>query len=226
MYDPVGTIAPMWADVNYKSFTDNLAQLCLFSQHQLGPLHYTTATVSYHELGRKQIVDTFLGDWVLMLDTDHAFSPDLLVRMLEFKKKFGSRVVSGIYQYKHPPHGPVANLWTPDGKLSPLVDWDRKGELLEIGAVGAGCLLVDRSVFNEIKSKLKEDPFAIRPGLSEDFSFCQRCKELNIPIDLAMKIECHHVIRTILSIQDYRAPQDDLKTVDLDSGTIVPNLVK
>ena len=224
-FDPVGTVAPMWADNVYKSFTDCLSRLLLFSQNQLGQLHYTTATVSYHELGRRQIVDSFLGDWVLMLDTDHAFSPDLLVRMLELKQKYKYRVLSAIYQYKHPPHGPVANLWTPEGKLSPLADWDRSGEIMDIGAVGAGCLLVDRDVFTEIKTKLKEDPFAIRLGLSEDFSFCQRCKELNIPIGLATHIECHHVIRTNLSIQDYVAPKG-LKTVDLENGTIVPELVK
>jgi len=220
-YRPEGTIAPMWADNNYKSFTDCLSRLLLFSQQQLGALHYTTATVSYHELGRKQLVDSFLGDWVLMLDTDHAFSPDLLVRMLALKKKYNYRVLSAIYQYKHPPHGPVANLWTPEGKLSPLINWPRDGEVLDIGACGAGCLLIDRSVLDEIKRKLKEDPFAIRLGLSEDFSFCQRCKELEIPIGLATQIECHHIIRTNLSIQDYQPDLSDVKTVNLAGGSII-----
>lgn len=215
-----GSIATMWQDSNYKTFTDCLVRMALFSQEQLGPLHYTEAKVSYHEIGRKQIVETFLGDWVLMLDTDHAFAPDLLIRMLALKEKYKCRVLSAIYQYKYPPHGPVANIWTEDGKLSPLVDWDRGGEIVEVGTVGAGCLLVDRSVFDEIKRKLKEDPFQIRLGLSEDYSFCQRCKELEIPVNLALKIECHHVIRTNLSILDYQPPRAGLKTVELTNGTI------
>jgi len=203
MYKPVGTIATMWQDTVYKSFTDDLAKLLLFSQNQIGPLHYVTANVSYHELARKQIVDSFLGDWVLMLDTDHAFHPDLLTRMLALKEKYQTPVLSAIYQFKHPPHSPVATLWREDGKLAPLIDWDRSGEVVDVGAVGAGCLLVDRKVFDEIKRKLKEDPFGIRLGLSEDYSFCQRCRDLKIPVSLALQIECHHVIRTALSIKDY-----------------------
>lgn len=218
----VGCIAPMWADNCYKTFVDSLARMVAFSSNHLGPLHYTTATVSYHELGRKQIVDSFLGDWVLMLDTDHAFSPDLLVRMLALKKKYDCRVLSAMYQYKHPPHGPVANIWTADGKLSPLVNWDRAADIVEVGAVGAGCLLVDRSVFDEIRRKLKEDPFQIRLGLSEDFSFCQRCKELDIPVNLALQIECHHTIKSNLFIRDYvPPPQEDMETVTLEKGTII-----
>lgn len=216
-----GSVATMWQDTNYKTFTDDLARMLLFSQHQLGPLHYTTSPVSYHELARKHIVDTFLGDWVLMLDTDHSFSPDLLIRMLALKKKYKCRVLSAIYQYKHPPHGPVAGFWREDGKPTPLIDWDRRGDIVDVGTVGAGCLLVDRSVFNEIKTKLNEDPFAIRLGLSEDYSFCERCKELDIPISLALQIECHHLVRSPLSIRDYVAPPSDTKLTTVDKGSIV-----
>jgi GT2 family glycosyltransferase len=161
-----------------------------------------------------------------MLDTDHSFSPDLLMRLLAAKEKYNSRVISAIYQYKHPPHSPVANFWTENNKLMPLINWDREAEVIQVGSCGAGCMLIDRSVFDEIKLKLGEDPFQIRQGLSEDYSFCLRCKELNIDIDLALKIECHHVIRTPLSIQDYIPQEKDLRTVELSNGTIVESLVK
>jgi RecA/RadA recombinase len=212
-------IGVMWGDAIFKSFNDDLARMLLFSQEKIGPLHYTTATVSYHELGRKQLVDSMLGDWILMLDTDHSFAPDLLVRMLDLKKRTGARVLSGIYQYKAPPHAPVATVWREDGTLAPLIDWDRRAEIVEVGTVGAGCLLIDKSVITEIKKKLKEDPFGIRPGLSEDYSFCQRCRDLNIPIHLALQIECHHVIRSVLSIRDYVNTQETI-TVNVAEGKI------
>ena len=128
MYD--GTVATMWQDNNYKDFTDSLSRLLLYSSDNVGRLFYTTATVSYHELARKQLVDNAQGEWILMLDTDHAFGPDLLERLLFYKNQNKSRVISGIYQYKHPPHAPVANFWTPEGKLSPLVNWDRRGDIM------------------------------------------------------------------------------------------------
>ncbi|CAB4142915.1 hypothetical protein UFOVP434_50 [uncultured Caudovirales phage] len=219
MFKPVGTVATMWQDTNYKTFTDDLSRMLLFSQQKVGNLHYVSAKVSYHELGRKQLVDECQGDWLLMLDTDHSFAPDLLIRMLELKKKSGARVLSAIYQFKAPPHGPVATLWREDGTLAPLVDWDRSAEIVDVGTVGAGCLLIEKSVIDEIKKKLREDPFGLRPGLSEDYSFCQRCKELNIPISLALQIECHHVIRTVLSVKDYINYQQTVD-VNVDKGKI------
>lgn len=219
-YKPEGTIATMWQDTNYKTFTDDLARMTLFSSQRGRNLHYLSSPVSYHELGRKHIVDNFLGDWVLMLDTDHSFSPDILERMLLLQKKTNIPVLSAIYQFKAPPHSPVASVWTPDGKLVPVLDWDREKEVMEVGVVGAGCLLVQRWVFLEIISKLREDPFGIRPGLSEDYSFCKRCKELEIPIYLALQIECHHVVRSVLSVQDYR-PNIKTQSFEIESGNIV-----
>lgn len=215
-----GAVGTMWQDTNYKTFTDDLARMLLFSQTHLGPLHYTSAPVSYHEMARKHLVDTFLGDWILMLDTDHSFSPDILLRMLDLKTKYKTRVLSAIYQYKHPPHSPVAGLWRPDGKPTPLIDWDRRGDIVDVGTVGAGCLLIDRSVFDEIKKKLKEDPFQLRAGLSEDYSFCDRCRELEIPVSLALQIECHHVVRSVLSIQDYH-PKSEATFSNVQNGKII-----
>lgn len=209
----IGTIARMWADFVSTKFSDSLIELFQFSERKLCKenehIKYLKAPFSYHELARNYLVDKSEGAWTLFLDTDHTFAPDLLIRLKSISEKYKAPVVSGIYQYKFPPHAPVINLWSndesPGKKVVPILDWDREaGEIMEVGPVGAGCLYVENWVFKEMRKKFKQAPFEIIPGLSEDYSFCYRLKEMGIPVTLATNIECHHLITTALSIQDYK----------------------
>lgn len=202
------SIGVMWGDTDSTQFVNSLAQLLIYSQHALCDkheyIHYQRARASYHELGRTQLVDEMEGDMLLQLDSDHQFAPDMLERLLHYKKKANARVISGIYCYKFPPYAPVANLWNEKGGVTPLGAWHPDAEVLQVGPVGAGCLLADRDVFDEIKRTLRQAPFHIIQGLSEDYSFCKRCKDLKIPVHLAMKVECHHLApRNVLHVGDY-----------------------
>ena len=207
----VGTIARMWADNVSSKFLDSLVKLAIYEQFKLKSgkyIHYTKASVSWHELGRNEIVDNAMGDWLFMLDTDHVFAPDLLERLFRLKRKVKAQIINGSYQYKAPPHNPVANVWrnAGDGKLSviPITNWDRNAQIIQIGSCGSGCLLVDRPVLTRMMKELNANPFTIIPGLSEDYSFCYRAKQLGIPVWWAPHVECHHVIPTVLSLRDYR----------------------
>lgn len=208
----IGTVSRMYSTAPGEYFLDSWEKLILYNREFLeteGYIHYNKASVSYHELGRSEIVNDMRGDWIFMLDTDHMFAPDLLDRMLFLMEKEKLEVLSGTYQYKRPPHGIVANLWTSPSKedkgLTPILDWDRKAPLIQIGACGGGVLLVKRSVFSKI-NEAGFSPFAKVEGLSEDYSFCYRCKQLDIPVFLAPQIQSHHVINNPLFIQDYMAP--------------------
>jgi hypothetical protein len=226
---PALTVARAWADVTYSSFTDSLAEMLLYTQHYLTNvedlcsgntlIHYDKGDASYHELMRNGVAERMQGEMLFFLDTDHQFAPDVLIRLLRLRKKYKAKVISGIYQYKWPGnHAPVANFWGENNRVQPLVDWDRDAEIMEIGAVGAGCLLIDREVLKRIEHTYKTGPFTLVPGLSEDYSFCLRCKELGIPIHLALQVECHHLIRTPLHISDYRPVRDGLIQTTVKGG--------
>lgn len=202
------TCGIMWADVVSTQFAHSLSQLLLYSQHHLCEKHeyiyYHWAKASYHELARQELVDNMEGSMLLSLDTDHSFAPDLLTRLLYYKEREKAQVISGIYTYKNPPYAPVANVWGEHGQIIPIAAWDPTIEVMKVGPVGGGCLLVDREVFNRIKHQLKQAPFHIIQGLSEDYSFAKRCQQLGIDIHLAMKVECHHLApRNVLHISDY-----------------------
>lgn len=206
----IGTIGVAWADTVSTQFMHSLSQMLLFSQHELCGkheyLHYVWGTASYHEIMRNQLVDATQGPFLYQSDTDHQFGPDILARLLYYKKKIKAEVISGIYTYKFPPYQPVANVWGEKGQVIPLGAWHPDTEILEVGPVGGGCLLVETQVFNRIKHELHAPPFNIIQGLSEDYSFCKRCRDLNIKIHLAMKVEAHHLApRHVTSVQDYVA---------------------
>src|SRR5215831_16102551 len=97
----IGTIGRMWADNVDSQFLDSLANLTQYSQMALCKpgefIHYANATVSWHESGRQELIEKSLGKWVFMTDTDHIFSPDMLVRLVRLKEKYNCRVLSALY---------------------------------------------------------------------------------------------------------------------------------
>lgn len=166
-------------------------------------IHYDRALTSFHANARNDLVKRMKGDWLLQLDTDHLFEPDLLARLLLRMDKHGLDVVTGAYVYKEPPHAPVLYHHTEDGTIMPLGDWDRKADLFQIDGAGAGCLLVKRHVFEEVIRKTGEWPFDCRVGLTEDHSFFVRLKECGIKAYCVPSVEHHHVRPQALGLKDY-----------------------
>lgn len=224
--EAVGTIGRMWADTVHTKFVDSLAQLLIYEQSKLPPdkyIHYVTGHVSWHELGRNYMAENTKGDWLFTLDTDHIFAPDILERLMRLKKKYKAQVISAAYQYKFAPHNPVANMWQDiqvkhhetgesiiQSKVMPIIDWDRNVECMDVGSCGAGAMLIDTAVFKRIEDELHEKPFQLIPGLSEDYSFCYRCKKLGIPVWWAPHVEAHHMVPNVLSLRDYDGKRDTM----------------
>lgn len=207
-YQCEGTIAMMYDHTDKRQFTMSFSQMAAFTQATLPSnsfLNITQATVSYHELGRNQIIENSVGDWVFMSDSDHIYQPDLLTRLLTLQKKYDCPVLSGMYLRKYEPHIPVANNWTEDGKIVPLTDWDGTKEVIQVGMVGGGALLIKREVINKVLAKFNTGLFTLVPGYSEDFSFCYRCRELGIPVYIAPKVESHHLAPSsaVYAVRDY-----------------------
>jgi len=167
-------------------------------------VHYNKTSISLHDAARNQLAKTFLGDWIVMLDTDHAFEPDIVHRMLNIADAIKADVLSGIYQFKAPPYSPVVYAWDEDFDLpAPIADWSQEADVLEVQSVGAGCLFIRRGVLDRILNELKEEPFTRTYPLGEDHSFCKRCKQLGISIWLAPNIHSKHLRIHQISIGEY-----------------------
>jgi hypothetical protein len=178
----------------------NTEYLCEPGQH----VHYDRATVSYHSFARNTLVKHMFGEWLLMLDTDMLFEPDIAVRMVCTMERHNIDVLTALYCYKSPPNPPVIYVWGDnDQGLRPIGAWEKTVPIFEVGSAGAGCLLVKRSVYNRIKDELHEEPFDIIHPYSEDNSFFLRLKRLGIKPYCNANIECGHITMKPATLSDY-----------------------
>jgi len=193
---------------NLEAFTWAWGQLIQYNNEYLCQpgeiVHLDKATVSLHDFARDSLVERMLGDWLWMTDTDHAFSPDIVVRMLSAMQKYDLKVATAIYRHKSAPGMPVIYQWDDEGKFAlPIGNWDQDVQAIEIGSAGAGCLMVRREVFRRIRDELKERPFARFDGYGEDHAFFQRCRRLKIPVYALTKIESPHLQVQKLVMDNY-----------------------
>jgi hypothetical protein len=209
---PIGTIAYLGGlPAVLESFCWAWGQLIQFNTEYLCTtgeyVHYDKATVSLHHYARNSLAERFLGDWLLMLDTDHAFAPDLAVRLVSLLhqyREFNVGVLSGIYCHRAGPRSPVIYQWNATGTgLLPIGDWDPGARLIQVGSAGGGALLVARWVYERIQHDLQEGPFDLRKPFGEDHSFFHRLKELEIPAYAAMHVESPHLEVRPFGLDDF-----------------------
>lgn len=154
-------------------------------------------------IARNAAVEIFLrssADWLLTLDTDIGFPPDLLDQMLAHAQapyaesysiisgfyktvmETGSQYLDGSVSFKELP---LALKENDRGRFGP---YEKYEGAMEVDAVGAGCLLVHREVFDSLGSGWYD---TVR-GLGEDISFCVKARQAGYKILCDTDIELSH----------------------------------
>lgn len=143
--------------------------------------------------GRELIVrDRMHGDWIWFIDDDHAFTPDILWRLLDWNVD----VVGPIYLMRQQPFSPVTLI--DEGKAIDLSAVPMEG-LAEVYATGTAGLLVRRRVFNKIQGMWPDEPiFEKRMGSSDDYLFCEKLRELHIPIHVDLGQRLGHITSAVI----------------------------
>ena len=205
----IGSIGIMSGIPNtHTEFTLSLAQMLQYTHEyvcNVGEIvHLVRTDLSYHAAARNELVLQMLGDWLLMLDCDHAFAPDLLARMVYTMNTYELDALTAIYHSRLPPYRPVLYHWNKeDSGCIQVLDWDKKAKIFQVDSCGGGCLLVKRQVFERIYTELKEEPFAIIPPFSEDHSFFRRLKKLGIKSYCAPAIQSAHLATRPITSDQY-----------------------
>jgi hypothetical protein len=184
-------------------------------------IHYDRAAISDHGPARNSLVSRFLGDWLVQMDTDHSFDPDIVARLVRTADAAGVDVLSAVYQMKNPPHVPVLFQWVgdPNNKnhrgLQPLAKWPKEAKVLQIGSSGGGCLFVRRKVFDQLATAYpRQNPFDKLEPFSEDHSFYLRCLNQKIDCYAAMDIHSNH-LRVVPVTEDDLPKDGELMVSDL-----------
>ena len=207
---PIGTVAIMGGIATIPTpFLKSYAEMIQYNGKHLGPIHYMSSTSSFHAQARNEIVDQMKGDWVLMLDTDATFGPDILHRMLKRMETHDLDVLVGMYQFKNYPHSPVLFSWNERGLPKKIQGYQAREydqfNYFPVDVAGAGCLLIRDRVITRMLTELKENQFDILPPLGEDFSFFNRLKRLDIQAVCDPAIRLEHLTWKGITMNDFDA---------------------
>ena len=161
--------------------------------------------------GRNLLVQKFLhntdAEWFLQIDTDQWFGLDHYDRLLETAEA-GRDIVSGLYFANERPPRPAMYRWDETGHAKAVMDWEDH-DILEVDGVGAGFLLVNRSVYEKMDHP---DDYRGRAGswftqdalspvgdlLNEDSSFCVRAQDHGFKIHVDTDVFVGHIKHRVL----------------------------
>lgn len=224
-------------------FTDSLTQM-VRADHVGG--QHIVRTISLKSgprvaEARSQIVDACFEDeqvdWLLMLDADMTFEPDLLERLMEIADErtvpiLGGLCFAGVHGGRTYPT--LYRMWTEDDGHTAIeaVDEYPEDALVKVGATGAACLLVHKSVYQAMRRPGPEagesfdrrihgfgtlanglpNPYPwFAEGLTtskgialgEDIAFCRKAMFLQIPIHVFTGVKLGHVKEWVIGPESH-----------------------
>lgn len=153
--------------------------------------------------GRNRLVTESLAagaEWVMFLDDDHAFGPNLLSRLLSHDKP----IVASLYLQRQFPFRPIAYTHREDDDKTyrPLFlhDYPPNTGLVEVRAAGTGGMLIRSEVFRElVQQGLCDDGVWFKDGeASEDLTFCEKAGEAGFPIFVDLQARLGHCTTSII----------------------------
>lgn len=167
-------------------------------------------------MARNQVADIAVDqgyDYLLQLDDDATFPPDVIRRLLAHQKPF---VAALAYQRK-PPHLTCAFEVGDDGLLGKPLEGIEHTGLRKVDVTGQHCTLTHTSVFKKLRAGAPEaHGVPALPGtrhyfgwmsevkVGEDFAFCLNCKKLGIPIYVDTELITGHIGAPIVVDENYK----------------------
>ncbi len=181
------------------------------------------------DAGMQSFLNDSNAEWCLWLDSDISGEPHIIQQMLEVADPVNAPIVCGLYVTILDDAGIAPCAWVFDDSIpygtSPLIPLDAKitakqksegVRLIEVGATGAGCLLIHRSAAQAMLRHygplwFKEDIVrGVRMG--EDFSFAFKAR------GIGYKVFCDLGVNTVHKKPILLTP-DHLETLTIKKDT-------
>ena len=137
-------------------------------------------------------------DFVLWLDSDMTFEPDLLERLMEDID--GKQAVTGLCFGRRPPFKPCIykSVRVEKEGLGVMPHADNwydypRDQLFEVEGCGFACILMRMDMLDAMS--VYGIPFFPVAGLGEDLSFCWRARQLDIRLWCDSRLKIGHIMR-------------------------------
>ena len=147
-------------------------------------------TVSIHA-SRNLIADQFRGDWLLMIDDDQVYLPDMAMRLLAHLADDRIDIVVPLIVQRYSPHGAVIRRHDAATDTYKQITLTTERGLLEVDAAGTGVMLVRRRVFDRVPWP----PFGLSVliGLGEDIYFCREATKAGCRVWCDLETRVGHI---------------------------------
>jgi hypothetical protein len=193
---PAGTVGYITADgpPRYQGFADSLEMTHV-------PLGTALVRAGNYNAAhnRNELLRGAEGEWVWLLDDDHAWEPSALMRLL----KHDVDIVVPLYSRRYAPFKPVIYKHYRPPRQCKLYEWaelsNEKG-LIEVEAAGAGGMLIKKQVIHKMAPQVFRvgayngpEFLGMEPdSLNEDVGFCFRARELGFKIYCDLDVSFGH----------------------------------
>lgn len=143
------------------------------------------------------------ADYVLWLDSDMVFEPDILERLLQDTEK--GDIITGLYFRRSAPFSPVLydQLELKDNKPAFTEFSEIPEDVFEVGGIGFGCVLMPTDVLLGVALK-HGDMFSPFCGMGEDIAFSWRARQCGFKIVCDPSIKLGHVGHIIITEDFYK----------------------
>lgn len=176
---------------------------------QMGSLIYTSRNNLATMAVQKNV------DYVLWLDSDMIFPPDVLKKLLEDRNK--GDIITGVYHRRVAPFKPV--LYSKLNIDDKGCEWSGYDEyptdrLFDVEGCGFGCVLTPTQVLFDVLAK-HGDMFSPIHGVGEDLSFCWRARMCGYRIVADPTIRLGHVGHYVIDkgfYDAYKGNKNESKT--------------
>lgn len=140
-------------------------------------------------------------DYMLWLDSDMTFEPDIMVRLYEDLQQEGVDFVSGLCFKRALPTKPTIIkklVWNEkeDGTVEHWADSYEdypKDSLFEIAGCGFAAVMCRTKYILDVADHFGMSPFSPVPYLGEDFSFCIRAKAMGKKMFCDSRVKLGHI---------------------------------
>lgn len=165
-------------------------------------------------LQRNESVQRMRGDWLLFIDDDMVWEPDVIGRLVQTRDEFDLDMVGGLCCRRTPPYNPTlyARDQPTSGKLRFIEDWT--DDIVEVDATGMAFIVIHKRVFERIaESPMPSlesrqagpgpDFFRWQGTLGEDLRFCEDAKKSGSRIWVDTRVKIGHVSERVIYERDY-----------------------
>lgn len=168
---------------------------------QVGSLVYNAR----NELARQAIKSE--ADWVLWLDSDMVFEPDLLKKMLKVCEENDIDFLTGLCFRRKPPYTPT--LFDRLDKMEHGASYTTIMSVPEgrfkVGGCGFAGVLMSTDVLMSVAARFGGRMFDPLEGFGEDVSFCWRARQCGYEIWCDSDIELGHIGSMIVTREFFEA---------------------